>query len=494
MSHVLIIIAFASLRMLPPPGERPWRSFDLDPLVSLLVAVVPMLALVSAASLVTSASMKRLDRTGRTNLIDAAESLAALGGTAATLWFVGAVGFFGWLDTVRLVTGDVIVLDEVIALVPLLLAYFGLAVARHPIDKRRGDAVLVRALDRGEPIYPVPPAMAAAWRTLRHGALTVAIPLAMIFAIGEGIDRGATHLYKTSKPGDWIARPGVLETVVPLAQLLGAVSILAIAPVALRIIWDTVRVPPGDLRDRLEALCERHNVRVAEHLIWRTGGTMLNAAVAGLLAPLRFIVISDALLERLGEREVEAVAAHEVAHVRLGHMAWLAAAVLGSITLAGGVVGLALRFTVPGFVETDVGQGVIVAAVIAAAIFGLGHASRRFERQADAFAVKHLSGAVRGGASVPVTAAAIGAMCGALRTVGRHNGVRLRKFTWRHGSLAGRIEALQALEGLPSDRLPIDAAARWVKGLALTALVVGVGLTVLDEFLRISAQTAQLAG
>src|SRR5690606_31987071 len=64
-------------------------------------------------------------------------------------------------------------------------------------------------------------------------------------------------------------------------------------------------------------------VRFREVLLWRTFGGMVNAAVMGMLAPLRYILLSDALLEHLPAEQVEAVMAHEVAHIRKRHLVWL---------------------------------------------------------------------------------------------------------------------------------------------------------------------------
>ena len=58
-------------------------------------------------------------------------------------------------------------------------------------------------------------------------------------------------------------------------------------------------------------------------LLWKTFGVMINAGVMGLVAPLRFILLTDGLVERMPVERIEAVMAHEVAHVSKRHIFWL---------------------------------------------------------------------------------------------------------------------------------------------------------------------------
>src|SRR5205823_8853048 len=48
--------------------------------------------------------------------------------------------------------------------------------------------------------------------------------------------------------------------------------------------------------------------------------TLANAAVVGLWGPLRYMLLSDALVTRLSASEIAAVARHEVAHLRRWHL------------------------------------------------------------------------------------------------------------------------------------------------------------------------------
>ena len=58
---------------------------------------------------------------------------------------------------------------------------------------------------------------------------------------------------------------------------------------------------------------------------------MINGAVMGAITPVRYILLTDALLETLPRERVEAVMAHELAHVRRHHIFWLVMAAAGSM-------------------------------------------------------------------------------------------------------------------------------------------------------------------
>ena len=95
-------------------------------------------------------------------------------------------------------------------------------------------------------------------------------------------------------------------------------------------------MPPGRLRDRLEASARRLGVRYHNLYIWHTRGNLATAMVAGLVPRFRQIVFTDLLLATLTEDEVEAVFGHEVGHVKHGHLLYYTAFLLLSfLTLAG---------------------------------------------------------------------------------------------------------------------------------------------------------------
>lgn len=76
-----------------------------------------------------------------------------------------------------------------------------------------------------------------------------------------------------------------------------------------------------ELVERLLALSERSNTKIAGVKVWNTFKEPLpNAAVAGLLSKFRFVYVTDFLLDVFSEDQIEAVVGHELGHLRLGHV------------------------------------------------------------------------------------------------------------------------------------------------------------------------------
>ena len=64
----------------------------------------------------------------------------------------------------------------------------------------------------------------------------------------------------------------------------------------------------------------RRSVSSGDLLVWRSDGMMINAAVMGLLAPVRYVLLSDGLLATMNVSQIEAVFGHEAGHVRHRHI------------------------------------------------------------------------------------------------------------------------------------------------------------------------------
>ena len=60
----------------------------------------------------------------------------------------------------------------------------------------------------------------------------------------------------------------------------------------------------------------------SEILLWQTNNNMGNAAVMGVVPQVRYILLSDLLLQTMTDRQIEAVFAHEAGHVVHRHIAW----------------------------------------------------------------------------------------------------------------------------------------------------------------------------
>jgi len=336
---------------------------------------------------------------------------------------------------------------------------------------------------------------------VRHNLLIVAMPMIVVVAAR----------YFTSK----YQRPLQDMFVVPWAAdaALGCVSaaVLVLAPFMLRYIWVTEPLPAGPLRDRLERMCKRVGLRYREILLWHTHRMTINAAVMGFFAPMRYVLISDALLETMDEEEIEAVFAHEAGHVKHWHLQYFALFVLVTMYVTGGVLELLVR---TGWVQ-DSGllQIISLALLLASWLVGFGWVSRNFERQADVFGVRCVTAdinacapwcSVHGSQSANVfTAPSLGSaslqtagvaafvtparapatgnlprLCvGAAGLFGRTllriadlNGIPRDAPSWRHGTIESRCRLIE--------RLATDGQALTRFDRKMIAIKIGLGLAV----------------
>lgn len=390
----------------------------------------------------------------------------------------------GWLDAVRRVTGDIVLVDEAITVLPLLLSFVASWWSSYPLERRLREAVLIRELDEGKPVHPIPSRWSQIVLNIRHQMLLGLLPMLAVTAWTEVLE--ALHARARAAMETGIAEGGVGGVVGRLLthpaygswvllgmHLLGVLVIVVTLPLILRWAWDTAVLESGPLLDRLISVARASNVRVTSVLVWRTRGTLVNGAVLGVTPPWRYVLLSDALLENLSEAEVEAVMAHELGHIRRGHIPWLLVSVLA---LSGGLglVGEGVMAIVGGWVPQGGREAVQIALGVVGlvlAIVGLGFVSRRFEWQADAFAAQRLS---RREGSAVVTPGGAGALQSALRQVADLNSIPVDRFGFRHGSIADRVRRLGACVGGSVDDLPIDRTARrikWSMALLMAAVV-----------------------
>jgi STE24 endopeptidase len=411
---------------------------------------------------------REIDRTGHAWQAGRADRFCGLARVLIVLAMGLAMLALGWLDIVRGVIGDLIVIDELLALLPALVALVMTWWSFFPIDRRFREASLLRELDRGHTINAMPSRWGYALMMARQTMTLSCVPLLVMLTWREAVSTGLLWAWWW----DWVSTE-LARVLEPALQLGGAIGILVLLPPIIRRVWDTVPLAPGPMRDELEALCRSHDVRVREILVWRTGGLMLNGAVMGLVPRLRYILLTDALLDALGPRQIHAVMAHEVGHVRLRHMPWMWGACLGTLMLTGAGVESFVRWK-PEWMPTSPWDELSAGLFsIGLTLLVFGWISRRFEWQADAFAVKHLSGVTwLEPEPRPATPEAIGAMVGALQSVAMLNNIPRERFNWRHGSIADRQRRLRGLQALRTDQFSIDRISRvwkWAIGLGLLA-------------------------
>lgn len=498
MAHFLIIalMVVAGLREIGPAELLLGGWVAAHPVGSVLAAVGPFVVLGCVQVVAGWVCGRRLDRHRDARAIGVFERVSGRVRLVTLPLHVSAVMLFGWLDTVRGWVGDVIAVDEVLAVLPavsVLLVSWGSA---EPVERRVREALLMRRLDEGLSIPPMPGAVRWWWGTVKQQLLFAALPVVLIMAWSEAVGFLREGLWERMLAADgwpaeppgwsaiaagWVLDRDVLVYGSVVLQLAGVVGLLACMPVALRLLWDTVPLGAGPMRERLLSMCAQYRVRVREILVWRTHGAMVNGAVVGFVPRLRYIVLTDTLLESLPWVQVEAVAAHEIAHAKHRHIPWLAGSMVASGIFVGSLLAVGARAVGIGPVTEGWAPVGVLVVVFGVGLNVFGWASRRFEWQADVFSAQHLSR--REGAGV-VSAEGAGAMAGALRSVAIINGFPAERFSFRHGSIEGRRRHLLEAVGEPLDgQGEADRAARRVKLLVLALGVLGVGLAVLEGLL-----------
>ena len=179
--------------------------------------------------------------------------------------------------------------------------------------------------------------------------------------------------------------------------------------------------------------------------------------------------------------------AHELGHVKRKHMVGLLISAVATLGLAEAAWSQAMEPLYAFLSERDwlpesweqprwfMLAGTALALVTWGLIFGW--ISRRFERQADTFAVQHLAmSRARSQGMIDhntvVDAASVQTMVDALGHVAALNCIDIHKRSWRHGSIAWRQRYLTTLIGQRVDQLPIDEIAWRINVLSILGLVV----------------------
>jgi STE24 endopeptidase len=523
--YFVVIMAFAlvlSDELPPAPCLLPWfkptpgATFGHGlPLLATLAVAAAQLILVTVAAFAANRSTRgRLDMTPEGH--EGAAAAYARGqrivlGIIAVSLPVTLV-FTPWAPLVRDVwgLGRVPLLGDLLVLAPFaasLLIWWTIA---FRVEQRIKGA----ALSSGAPEDRAPPAercneataaLAAATRRsvqpecslatfladkFRHQVLIIAVPMSFIVFAKYFTDLFKADLTRlTTLP--WAAD-----------SLLGLISaaVLGVAPVMLRYVWATEPLPDGSLRDRFVRTCRRIKLRYREILLWHTHGTAINAAVMGFVAPLRYILVSDALLETMDEQEIEAVFAHEAGHVRHWHLQFFILFAVVSMYIAGGVMNLLWLcglYGGPAFLlDHDLLQLAALAVLLATWLFGFGWLSRRFERQADLFGVRCLTldiscgldwcpahGGVLPAGGYPAAKAAGSrpALCvtaanvfgRTLARIAELNGIPKDAPSWRHGSIGDRCRLIERLATAPAALRRFDRSIIQIKAGLVAAGLIG---------------------
>lgn len=450
------------------PSDAPPRPF-----LALAAVLLPSLVALVVQSFAVRRAEAQLDRRDPRGVRSAvfAERIASLVGWIATLGLALGTLAFGWLGAVRGVLGNWPAIDELVAVAPPVVTLAASWWIQEPLERRVRDASLIRRLDEGLPIPAAPTRAEYVYERMCANIFLLLVPLLIVLALGESL----VPLLKSRVDPAWA------DDVAEATMIACAAATYCASPLIARVVLRLRPLPPGELRDDLLEICDRCGVRVSNVFLWDTRNATINGAVMGIVAPLRYVMLTDALLELLPRDELRAVMAHEIGHVRRRHLPWMLGAMVVLLMGASFVVDWPMQVIFERMQADGWGPDEMIAAdawmaragTLGAgliALFGFGWLSRRFERQADTFAVQALSQAT----GELVSPGAVDAMRGALASVARFGGVDPERRSWRHGSIEWRRRYLAGLVGRPVDRLPIDRIVARLK-LATAAGLVAAG-------------------
>lgn len=374
-------------------------------------------------------------------------------------------------------------IGDLVTISPFLVALVVVWHAQFPIDHALRALLVNRHRLEGVPHARVWTLREYLSFNIRYQILTVLVPIAIILLTYRLCEHHRAYLV------DAFLFPWIPDALLALVAAL----IFILSPVLLKTIWATSPLEDGPLRRRLEQACRRTGLRCRNILVWDSYGMMINAAVMGMFAPARYVLLSDGLLEGLSEDEIEAVFGHEAGHVRLHHIPYFLLFAVASVLLVSGVMELIVRLSEgpePRFAlsETAIqGIGLGLIAVVWGVAFGW--LSRRFERQADVFGARCVSVADSGcdeACSVhqaddgpparghPVCVGGAKVFVAALDQVAALNGIPHEERSWRHSSIASRMRFLMAQAGDPTTAEAFHRLIRNIKRMLWIAVVGGL--------------------
>ena len=350
----------------------------------------------------------------------------------------------GWADMVcaEWQLTRFVLLDELMLLLPFVLMLLMKWYCFYPVNRFVRQHVVAGRLSRGDSARPAWSRRQYLSFQIRHSLLLILVPLFLILAHKDIVELIALRWFAN---GDkLLLTKGTLAMMTQSIVLAGGVMIIIFSPLLLRRIWVTRSLPSGQLRDRLEEFCRRIGFKCNDILLWDTYSAVSNAAVMGLFGRVRYVLITDAQIENMGDEQIEAVFGHEVGHVKHHHILFLMLFVAGT----GGVATLLFELLLKNQADqySDWPIFALGTALATLWLLSFGYVSRRFERQADVYAATSVSSQDRPtGKEGGLDNHGAAVMAGALMRIATLNGIPPDTRSFRHSSIALRMAFLTDL-------------------------------------------------
>jgi Zn-dependent protease with chaperone function len=331
----------------------------------------------------------------------------------------------GWVRMVRFnwQLGELILIDELLILLPLLASLLLSWAAFYRV---------ARAVDSdAQPTLGGYLALQA-----RHYLALVMTPVLLVLTAHDAVR---------------LASPAISPEAAACLLLLPVIGLILFFPLVVRMLWRTRPMREGPLFRQLTDFARSAGFHSSRLFVWQTGGSIVNAAVAGFVRPWRYVFFSDALLERFDADEIEVVLAHEIGHVRRNHLAWRMLVILVPV-VAWCVAGRAFPEIPAAATKLAAGLGIDsgVLATIAGPVFLLLYAltlfaahSRLLEHDADLYAARLLT------MHEPETAGC-DRVARVLDKLARVGGIGHHTRSWLHPTIADRMAFLQTATEQPT--------------------------------------------
>jgi len=385
--------------------------------------------------------------------------------------FTAQLIFGGWaqLILVKWQLHRFILVDELLLLLPFLLMMILFWHSYYPVNRYVREYIVAGQLAEGMAARPVWSRRQYISFNLRTGILIILVPMLLIKGYMD-------LLYGIADR--WLPQTNLVDISIGIFIFIGIAGIFILAPLILRHLWQTRPLPAGPLRERLELFCHRMGLKIRDLLLWDTHSAVANAAVMGLFGRIRFVLLSDAVIENMSDDQIEAVFGHEAGHIKHHHIIFLVLLVVGvfSLALLAGAFAdwVVQRWILSPSDYIHYGQwmvsGSMLAWIVAVGAMVFGWVSRRFERQAD------LHGAMIVDADLPssnvepdnpppaeenivpsdanpnlenprndLTERGAGIFGSALIRIALLNGISIDAHSWRHSSIGSRVNFLRTL-------------------------------------------------
>ncbi|MCL2640502.1 MAG: M48 family metallopeptidase [Phycisphaerales bacterium] len=348
-------------------------------------------------------------------------------------------------------------LPECLYIAPAMLTWLGFWTIQYFVETAYRERTMPYRLATAQPAHEMPAIGQYLSMQMRHNFYLV-VPV-----VGLTLIEYVADLAKPRFPN------------APFVAVGAAILLfLLMIPWLITRIWNTVPLA-GPLRTRLDSLAAEYRLRFKNILVWKTHNAVSNAAILGYLPFSRYFLMTDALLESLTDRQLEAVFAHEVGHGYHRHLWWYLVSLFSAIMLTTSAADLITPHLPTRILQTfgSADNAALMLSLVLLAWFltlCFPFVSHRFEHQADHFAAKHMA---KQPDSIPLPAAmlvtpspeTIGFTVGPMTTAAPPSGAEIfisaldtitdlshrsrNQRGWMHPSINQRVALLRELESSP---------------------------------------------